>query len=117
MNSSGDNINPFGTVLLGKLVAADFNISTDQLITLISGNKNITKIVIVNWSTSTALAAGGFYTASSKGGNTIVAAAQVYAAGLVGLVLQPTLNKAYVTGTSCYFSLTTANGSALTADI
>lgn len=104
-------------IVLGKLSGANLNITTDQIITLLAGNKNITRIDMSNFSSTPSLAAGGFYTATSKGGNAVVAAAQVYTAGAAGVLVLPTVAKPYVTGTSLYFALTTAQGGALTADI
>lgn len=104
-------------VFLGKLSAANFNVTTDQAITLIGGNKVITKITCPNFSATPTLAAGGFYTSAAKAGNAIVAAAQVYTAGVAGVPVLPTLAKPYVTGTTIYLSLTTAEGGVLTSDI
>lgn len=108
---------PGSEIVLGKLSGANLNITTDQVITLLSGNKNITRIDMSNFSITPTLAAGGFYTAASKAGNAVVAAAQVYTAGVAGVLVLPTIAKPYITGTSLFFSLTTAQGGALTADI
>lgn len=104
-------------VILGRLTSANFNITTDQSIPLLAGTKRITKIIVVNWSGTSALAAGGFYTATTKGGNAIVAAAQVYTAAGVGIEVLPTLAKPYVTVSPIYLSLTVAEGGALTGDV
>ena len=108
--------------LLGKLIGANFNVTTDQAIpiTRIGSQKYlITKIFVTNASTSLTNADGGIYTATSKGGTAIVAAAQVYTAltsATVGLDLTLAVNNTY-TLDNLYFSLTGAQGGAATADI
>ena len=108
---------PQGEVFLGKLTSANLNSTADQVITLLSGTKRLTRILMVNPSATPSLAAGGFYSAASKGGNALVSSAQVYTALTAMLGLNPTLAGNYITGTTLYLSLTTANGSACTADI
>lgn len=110
--------------LLGIRRAANFNTTADQAIAIdlpaLLSRYVIDKIDVLNASTSLTLAAGGFYTAGSKGGSAIVAAVQVYS-GLTGstLLLNPTLALATTlrTETTLFFSLTTAQGGAATADI
>lgn len=115
----------FGTgteQLLGSLIGANFNVTTDQAIpiTRIGSQKYlITKIVVTNASTSLTNADGGIYTATSKGGTAIVAAAQVYTAltsATVALNLTLAVNNTY-TLDNIYFSLTGTQGGAATADI
>ena len=115
----------FGTgteQLLGKLIGANMNVTTDQAIpiTRIGSQKYlITKIFVTNASTSLTAADGGIYTATSKGGTAIVAAAQVYTAltaATVGLDLTLAVNNTYVLD-NIYLSLTGAQGGAATADI
>lgn len=115
----------FGTgteQLLGSLIGADFNVTTDQAIpiTRIGSQKYlITRIVVTNASVSMTAADGGIYTATSKGGTAIVAAAQVYTAltaATVALDLTLAVNNTY-TLNNLYFSLTGAQGAAATADI
>lgn len=115
----------FGTgmdQLLGKLIGANMNVTTDQAIpiTRIGTQKYlITKIVVTNASTSLTNADGGIYTATSKGGTAIVAAAQVYTAltaATVALNLTLAVNNTY-TLDNIYLSLTGAQGGAATADI
>jgi hypothetical protein len=109
-------------VLLGR-ITANMNITTDQAITINRENTTrkfiITRIVVTNASTSLTTAAGGVYPAVSKGGTAIVAAAQAYSS-LTGptIVLNTTLavNRNYDINT-IYFSLTTAQGAAATADV
>lgn len=108
--------------LLGKLIGANMNVTTDQAIpiTRIGSQKYlITKIFVTNASTSLTAADGGIYTATSKGGTAIVAAAQVYTAltaATVGLDLTLAVNNTYVLD-NLYLSLTGAQGGAATADI
>ena len=108
--------------LIGKLIGANMNVTTDQAIpiTRIGSQKYlITKIFVTNASTSLTAADGGIYTATSKGGTAIVAAAQVYTAltaATVGLDLTLAVNNTY-TLDNIYLSLTGAQGGAATADI
>ena len=117
----------FGGILLGSLIAANFNSTADQQITIFSNPSKyiIRRIVVTNASTSLSTAAGGIYTAVSKGGTAVVAAAQAYST-LTGstLFLDLTLNtsgSANITVKSSipnlYLSLTTAQGTAATADV
>lgn len=119
--------------VVGKLIGANFNVTTDQAIPIqISdsddvvltdeGSFIIKEIVVRNASISLTTAAGGIYTAASKGGSAVVAAAQVYSAltaaskfkslTLAGTALTDVINQA-----NLYFSLTTPQGAAATADI
>lgn len=120
---------------VGKLIGADFNSTADQAITLTcpTAKIKIQLIAITNPSTDLSTATiplGGFYTAASKGGVALVAAAQSYAAltnatnNTVGNWLQATNISTVVldcaslaTPNTIYFALSTAHGSAATADI
>jgi hypothetical protein len=108
--------------LIAQLLTANLNVTTDQAMAVNqAGTYIVDKIIITNVSTSLALglAAGGFYTAASKGGTAIVGAGQVYTA-LTGatVFLNPTIAAGGTfTAQTLYFSLTTGNGSAATADI
>ena len=108
---------------LGKLLNVDLNITTDQIIPIINASKYVVRsIVVTNASVnlSASLAAGGLYSASSKGGTAIVAAAQLYTAltsASVASNLTIAVGAIARTETSLFFSLTTANGSAATVDI
>lgn len=110
--------------LLGILRSANFNTTADQPIpiSLPAGLTRyvIDKIDVCNASLSLTLAAGGFYTAASKGGTAVVAAAQLYSA-LTGatVLLNPTLAvpNTLRTESPLYFALTTAQGAAATGDI
>lgn len=110
--------------LLGRLTGANMNVTTDQAIPIAASVTKflITGIYVTNASLSLTLAAGGFYSGAGKGGTVLVAAVQVYSAlTAAGILLQATL-AAGATGnafaqSSIFFSLTTAQGSAATADI
>jgi hypothetical protein len=99
------------------------NSTADQALTRLFSFTNflITSIRVNNASISLTTAAGGFYTAASKGGVTAVAAAQAYSA-LTGstLGMEATIaaaGMATLTTGALFLSLTTAQGSAATADI
>lgn len=123
-------------VQCGQLYAANMNTTADQPIpvSVPSATYMVAEIIVSNPSVSLTTAAGGFYSAASKGGVAIVAAAQAYsglttnAANTTGnaLVLSPstaggTTDFGGPQGVSpvktIYFSLTTAQGAAATADI
>lgn len=106
--------------LLGQLRNANMNITSDQVIPMIIGKYIIEKIIVANPSVSLSVAAGGIYTTTSKGGTVIVSGDQLYS-GLTGstkyISLSIFTNADYVATASLYFSLTTPQGSAATADI
>lgn len=117
----------FGGILLGSLIAGNFNSTSDQQITIFDNPSKyvIRRIVVTNASASLTTAAGGIYTAVSKGGTAVVASSQAYST-LTGstLFLDLTLNtsgNANITVKSSipnlYLSLTTAQGTAATADV
>ncbi len=115
--------NPISTMAVGRLLTANMNSTADQAIpiNLPTGTTtyNIRQIIVTNASTSLTLAAGGVYTATSKGGTAVVAAAQLYSAltsstKSLALTLGNTDAR---TETTLYLSLTTAQGSAATADV
>lgn len=111
--------------LVGKLLNANMNVTTDQAIPVVdqAGKFIITNIIVTNPSTSLTTAVGGVYTAASKSG-AIVANSQVYsaltaAAKFVALTLaNAALTDVFdaATQTNFYLSLTTAQGAAATAD-
>ena len=108
---------------IGRLFAANFNVTTDQPITMgINAKFRVTKITVENTSIpGMSTAVGGIYTAPSKAGSAIVAASQVYTGltnattaldltlALPNLVLPPLQ--------TLYFSLTTPQEVAATADL
>ena len=119
--------------VIGKLLGANFNVTTDQIIPIqisdsddavVTGEGDfiVADIIVRNASISLTTAAGGIYTAASKGGSAIVGAVQAYTAlttsakwvalTKAGTALTDVLNQA-----SLYFSLTTGQGAAATADI
>lgn len=107
---------------LGVLKGANFNSTADQAIPIVSTVTafQVTAITVTNCSLSLTLAAGGFYSATSKAGTPIVAAATVYSA-LTGasVILNPTIATLTVryAVANIYLSLTTAQGAAATCDV
>ena len=101
------------------LSAANMNITTDQSFVKQGTFTQyvIDRIIAVNASTSLSVAAGGIYTAASKAGTAIVAAAQVFS-GLTGStkVLPLTLAVTDLRTETPILSLTLAQGGAATAD-
>lgn len=102
----------------------NFNSTADQVLTIpeLITKYRITRIFVTNASTSLTTAAGGIYTATSKGGTAIVAAAQVYSTLTTStIILDLTLAGAAATtlqtAAPLYFSLTTPQGGAATADV
>lgn len=105
--------------MIARLSGANFNTTTDQAITLPAGNWTITNVFTAKGSISMTTAAGGVYTAGSKGGTAIVAAAQTYT-GLAGAttdVVTCTMAATPTVSGTIYFSLTTAQGAAATGDV
>lgn len=121
--------------VIAKLIGANMNITTDQILPLeilnadslvasTAGDFILDSIVVRNASTSLTTAAGGVYTAATKGGDAVVEAGQVYfaltaaskflALTLASVALTDVLN---ASSSSLIFSLTTAQGAAATADI
>lgn len=119
---TGTTIIEGAETLLGSLVGANMNVTTDQAIPIsrIGSQKYlITRIVVTNASISLDTAAGGVYTAVSKGGTAVVANTQAYSdltAATVALDLTLAVNNTY-TLDNLYLSLTTAQGAAATADV
>jgi len=109
--------------LLGSLTGADFNVTTDQAITIsFATNYIIRKIIVTNASISLTTAQGGFYTATAKGGDTLVAATQAYtaltaAAKYLDATLAAIVTTDRRTEGTLYLSLTTGQGAAATADV
>jgi hypothetical protein len=115
-----------GPTLLGRLVGADFNVVTDQIIPWFvpSGHTyQITAIAVRNPSTSLTTAAGGFYTAAGKTGTTLVAATQVYTGATGAATVQNVTIAAAGLAANLgaavppIFALTTAQGVAAKGDI
>jgi hypothetical protein len=113
-------------VLIGRLIGANMNVTTDQAFMMtgwsVINKFRVTKITAKNASVSLTTAAGGVYTAASKGGTAYVANTQVYtsltAATLaldLTIVTTPGLTPLAAAST-LYLSLTTAQGAAATAD-
>jgi hypothetical protein len=117
---------PVNMRFVGRLPGASMNTTADQPITLYlpaTAPFRVSKITARNASISLSAAVGGVYTAASKGGTAVVAAAQAYS-GLTGstLALDLTIattpgNTVLAAGTPLFLSLSTAQGSAATADL
>lgn len=113
------------TNLIGRLLSANFNSTADQAIEMFNALEQrfrVTKITVENTSVNGMnTAVGGIYPAASKGGTALVANTQVYT-GLTNAntALDLTLatpNAIQPGNTTLYFSLTTPQGAAATADI
>jgi len=117
----------FGGILLGKLISANMDSTADQRIVMFSNPSKfiLRRIVVTNASISLTTAAGGVYTATSKGGTAVVASSQAYSSlSASTLFLDLTLNTSGSASTTVkssipnlYLSLTTAQGAAATADV
>jgi hypothetical protein len=118
-----------GSGLCGTLLAANMNVSTDQPFRWFLGptqSYQLVKITAKNASRSfgAGSAAGGIYTAASKGGTAIVGAAQAYTAltatnataNLALTLVAGVGTLGQYTNAPLIFSLTTADGSAGTLD-
>jgi len=109
--------------LLGILKSANLNVTTDQAIPIQGAAKYIIdKIISTNPSTTLAasIAAGGLYSAASKGGTNIVGAGQLYTALTAASkfnALTLALTTDSLTAQTIYFSLTVAHGSAASVDL
>ncbi|HEX3884758.1 MAG TPA: hypothetical protein VHW66_19045 [Stellaceae bacterium] len=112
--------------IIGRLLAANMNATTDQPIPMFVNAAEyfrITKISMKNCSVSMTTAAGGVYPAASKGGTAIVANTQVYTAlSAATIALDLTIvsgpgNTLYAGTVAPTFALTTAQGAAGTCDI
>lgn len=108
--------------LIGVKLSANLNSTADQAIVTRAASYIIRRIIVANASGSLSLAAGGVYDAASKAGNALVAATQLYAA-LTGatksldLTLAAPALGALQSAATLYLSLTTAQGTAMTADV
>jgi len=108
--------------MLGSLLGANLNSTADQAIPIAAAKYVIRRIVVTNASGTPTLAVGGIYTAASKGGSAVVAATQAFS-GLTGgtVSLDLTIAAAGIgvalTAAQLFLSLTTAQGSAMTADL
>jgi hypothetical protein len=124
-NVSPDQIAAVSSVLLGEIIAADFNPvvagnGTDQPLVIRATRYRIRYILADNQSVSMTTAQGGIYTAVNRGGTAVVAAGQSYA-GLTGVAntnIDLTLADTGIrTESSLYFNLSVAQGAAATANI
>ena len=121
--------NPYAQRVLASFLGADFNDTGDQPIILPATLNafQLTGVLITNASASLTTAVGGFYPQALKAGTPIVAAGQVYTALTTSLLLMNATIAAYglaqrfsrtqLPDWAVYFSLTTPQGAAATADI
>jgi hypothetical protein len=111
--------------LIGRMIGANFNVTTDNVIPLLipaTAAYKVAKITVTNASVNLTTAAGGVYNAATKGGVALVAATQVYtalstAAKSLDLTLAAAAAITLPAGTLLYLNLTTAQGAPATADI
>jgi hypothetical protein len=107
---------------LGSLKSANFNSTADQAIAISYAAYKVSEIDVTNCSGTFTLAAGGFYTGTSKSGTTVVLAAQAWSGATASTVIvQATIVTAVLTvrltAANIYLSLTTGAGSAATCDV
>lgn len=100
----------------------NLNTTTDQPITMKSDRYVVLRVTLANPSANPTLAVGGIYSAPSKGGTALVPATQVYtglsaANRFITTGLNAVLSTTVATASTLYFSLTTAQGSACSADL
>lgn len=120
---------PAAQKVLATFRGANFNDTGDQPLVLPSTMTalQITGILVTNASISLTTATGGFYPQASKAGTAIVAASQVYSTltassvllscTLTGSVATTRYSISNLPDWKVYFALTTAQGTAATADI
>lgn len=112
----------YSGVPLFFIPAANMAATTDQVSTAIGATTPyiLRRITALNGSSSMTTAAGGFYTAASKGGSTLVANTQVFTAlSAASKFVDLTLASAATTDVQTaapILSLTTPKGTAATAD-
>ena len=105
------------------LNGANMNTAADQAFTQMFqfGKYVVSFVVVANASLSLTAAAGGVYTAASKGGTAIIPASQVYAGLKTGAdAINPQMAVAgqqLLSQSGVYLSLTTPQGAAATADL
>lgn len=120
---------PYSERVLGTLLNADFNISSDQSIAMPDNLQafQLTRITATLASTSLTTAVGGIYPAADKGGTPLVAASQIYtqltddtlllALTLSSYAQQHVFTRDLLEDWAMYFSLTTPQGDDATASI
>jgi hypothetical protein len=104
------------------LNSANLTLTTDQTMTQVfAGTFYVVQVIGVVWASGAfgTACAGGIYTATAKGGTAIVAAGQSYAAltGSGTAVNDVIAAAGPFNATPIYFSLTTGNTGALTANV
>ena len=112
----------YGDAPLAALIGANFNVATDQSLWIRPGVLKFrpNKIIVTGASVSLTTAAGGIYSAATKGGSAIVAAAQAYSALTAptkALLLTLAVTDTVFQLERLYLSLTTPQGAAATANV
>jgi hypothetical protein len=114
-----------GQGMIARLLGANMNSTLDQAFTMFVPPTipfRVTKITARNASVSLTTAAGGVYTAASKGGTNMVTSTQVYSALTASnisvdlTILAASAAAVLAPGTTLYLELGTAQGAAATAD-
>lgn len=114
---------PAGQQLLFKLAGANMAITTDQTFAKVYGGTNYAiSLIIARQRTGGAsvACAGGIYDAAAKGGNALVAAAQIWVTLASGVMVNATLAAVALTALGSatpILSLTTGSTAACTADL
>jgi hypothetical protein len=114
---------PAGQQLLFKLAGANMQLTTDQSFAKVyAGSNYAISLIIARQRTGGAsvICAGGIYDAAAKGGNALVAAAQVWVTLASGVMVNATLAAVALTAlgsTTPILSLTTGSTAACTADL
>lgn len=108
--------------LIGLLRGANMNTTADQPIICTPSRYIIRRVIVTNASVNMTTAVGGIYTGVSKSGTALVPAGQVYtsltaASKFIDTSLAPSTGTDTFTNQGLYFSLTTPQGVAATADV
>ena len=104
--------------LLGRLIGANANVTTDQAIPIQNALKySVAAVVYTNASLSMTTASGGVYAAAGKTTAIVSNAALSGLTGATKVVLPSIADTDKLTGSNVYFALTTAQGAASTVDV
>ncbi len=126
-NAGCEQVGVSSPSLIGRLLGVNMNTTANpgQRIPMFNGTQpfRVTKITVKNASTDLTTAVGGIYPAIDKGGTALVANSQAYSAlSAANLALDLTIVATpgvteYAATQGLWFALTTAQGSAATADL
>ena len=114
-----------GQFMVFKLIGANFNSTADQAMTAVGtlpSKWRAANVIVTNASINLTTAAGGVYSAASKAGTAVVAAAQTYTActtstKFTSASINGSLADIFNGSTQLYLSLTTGQGATATADV